>query len=51
MPHCVEIENNPTLSIVKITKSLGSSQTSVQEYLINIGKVWRQNKWIPHELS
>lgn len=45
------VESDPRLTIQELSRSLGSTWSTVQRHLKEIGKVHRQGKWIPHLLS
>ena len=45
------IETDPKLSVQELSDKLGSTWSSVQRHLHEIGKVSRQGKWVPHQLS
>lgn len=45
------IEANPTLTTRMLAIDFDCSHTSIENVLHEIGKKWRQGRWIPHRLS
>ena len=46
-----ELEQDPSLSTVKLSERLGFSEEAIRRHLHNLGLVWKLAKWVPHELS
>jgi hypothetical protein len=45
------IEEDPQLTLRCLAEHLGCSYTAVEKHLKKLGKIWRYDVWIPHELS
>ena len=45
------IEDNPQLTTRCLAEQPGCSHTIIETYLNELGKTWKYEVWIPHELS
>ncbi|XP_076657368.1 histone-lysine N-methyltransferase SETMAR-like [Halictus rubicundus] len=45
------VEADPKLSIQELSRSLGSTWSTIQRHLNEMGKAYRPGIWVPHQLS
>ncbi|GFX46202.1 histone-lysine N-methyltransferase SETMAR [Trichonephila clavipes] len=45
------LENNPHLTSREIAEEFGIHHTTVGDYIISLGFVFKQSVWVPHELT
>lgn len=47
----VTVEQNPSVTVKKLSKELHSPKSTIHRHLKSIGKVSRLSQWVPHDLS